>query len=218
MTTALFKQRFEELTQQWTDVLATKAYFDNSFSKGHSVDAGKLLNWSVKAKSLIANACGTDSEHYRAFEAAEKPKSMQSSFERAEFLAAIFQAAKEDYEGGYLSQLRNLVQAEVFSTELEQATELLGAGYATAAAVIAGTVLETTLRQLCDDRGIQPAMIGRMNDELAKAGCYNRLVHKRITMLAEIRNSAAHGHPERFAPSDVKEMITAVHSFVADQL
>jgi hypothetical protein len=55
-----------------------------------------------------------------------------------------------------------------------------------AAAVIAGTVLETALRQLCLDR---------MNADLAKAGVYNSLMQKRITALAAIRNRAAHGKP-----------------------
>ena len=36
-------------------------------------------------------------------------------------LKAIFAAAKEDYEGGYLNSFQNLVQAEVFGTELDQA-------------------------------------------------------------------------------------------------
>ncbi|EGH05545.1 hypothetical protein PSYAE_27014, partial [Pseudomonas amygdali pv. aesculi str. 0893_23] len=64
-------------------------------------------------------------------------------------LRAVFLAVKEDFEGGHLNSLRNLVQAEVFTSELDQAEELLKSGYATAAAVIAGVVLETTLRDLC---------------------------------------------------------------------
>jgi hypothetical protein len=43
-------------------------------------------------------------------------------------LRAIFEAAKEDYEGGYLNSLRLLVQSEVFDSELEQASELLASG------------------------------------------------------------------------------------------
>jgi hypothetical protein len=66
-----------------------------------------------------------------------------------------------------------------------------------AAAVIAGTVLETALRQLCLDR---------MNADLAKAGVYNSLMQKRITALAAIRNRAAHGKPNEFTRDDVSAM------------
>jgi hypothetical protein len=64
-----------------------------------------------------------------------------------------------------------------------------------AAAVIAGTVLETARRQLCKDHHQQLGSLGRMNADLAKAGVYNSLMQKRITALAAIRNSAAHVSP-----------------------
>ena len=43
---------------------------------------------------------------------------------------------------GYLNSVRNLVQAEVFESELDQARELLSGGYSSAAAVVAGVVLD----------------------------------------------------------------------------
>lgn len=43
----------------------------------------------------------------------------------------------------------------MFSNELEQAEELLKTGYRTAAAVIAGAVLETALRDLCTTHGFE---------------------------------------------------------------
>ena len=57
-----------------------------------------------------------------------------------------------------------------------------------------------------------------MNDDLAKAGAYNSLVQKRITALAAIRNSAAHGKPDEFSEKDVTDMISQVRAFVEDQL
>jgi hypothetical protein len=133
-------------------------------------------------------------------------------------MRAVFLAAKEDFEGGYLNSLRNLVQAEVFTSELEQAEELLKSGYATAAAVIAGVVLETTLRDLCTARGIPHGKLDKMNADLAKDGAYNTTQQKRITALAGIRNSAAHGKPEEFTPADVKGMIEDVERFLAAHL
>jgi hypothetical protein len=56
-------------------------------------------------------------------------------------LKVVFDTAREDFEGGYLISFRNLVQAEVFESELDQAKELQSAGYKVAAAVIAGVIL-----------------------------------------------------------------------------
>jgi hypothetical protein len=58
----------------------------------------------------------------------------------------------------------------------------------------------------------------RMNADLAKAGEYNALVQKRITSLAAIRNSAAHGKTDEYSVDDVKSMIPEVERFVAERL
>ena len=133
----------------------------------------------------------------------------------------IFYAAHEDYTSGMFQSPRNLVQAEVFSTELEQAAELLDAGYVAAAAVAAGIVLETTVRQLCDANKIpndRKTKLDKMNADLAKAGVYNVLVQKRITHLTDLRNKAAHGDNSAYTEADVRSMIPDVERFVAEHL
>jgi Domain of unknown function (DUF4145) len=131
---------------------------------------------------------------------------------------AVLLAAKEDYEGGYLHKTRDLIQAEVFDTELEQADELLTAGYKAAAAVIAGVVLETSLRRLCQDNSLAIGKLDKMNADLAKAGVYNKLTQKQITALADIRNNAAHSNANQFEKSDVANMIRDGRSFLAGLL
>jgi hypothetical protein len=133
-------------------------------------------------------------------------------------LKSIFSAAKEDFFSGYLSSVKVLVQAEVFDSELEQASELLSSGYCTAAAVIAGVVLETALRDLCDRNGIPHGKLDKMNADLAKASAYNMLNQKRITALADIRNNAAHGKTSQFTDQDVDNMIKDVRRFLSDYL
>lgn len=125
-------------------------------------------------------------------------------------------AAKEDFEGGYLVSVRNLIQAEVAGGEIEQATELWDSGYTTAAAVVAGVVLETTLRTLCEANGLSIGKLDKMNADLAKAGVYNSLKQKSITSLAAVRNSAAHGKTDEFTAQDVKAMIADVQRFAEE--
>jgi hypothetical protein len=216
--TSLLARRFAELLSQLDSVEATKKYHQTEYVAGNYVDDNLLLNWRVKSRNIISQACGIESEHYRQFIKSEEGYMMSTTFDILNRLKAVFLAAKEDYEGGYLNSIRNLIQAEVFGNELEQAKELLSAGYAPAAAVIAGVVLETTLRQLCTDKGLSVGKLDRMNSELAKEGTYNLLVQKRITALADIRNNAAHGHPGQFKESDVSDMISYVESFVPEQL
>lgn len=217
--TDLLKKRFNELLSQADEVAATKQRKHSSYSGSYDhVDSDLLLGWCVKARNLLASACGRESEHFNAFAEAEKPLPYEENPAKLSRLRAVFLAAKEDFEGGYLSSVRHLVQAEVFSTELEQARELLTAGYRASAAVICGVVLETNLRSLCEARGLAVGKLDKMNADLAKEGQYNSLVQKRITALAAIRNSAAHGSSADFNDKDVQAMIEEVERLVAEWL
>jgi hypothetical protein len=218
MKNSLLERRFSELVDQWSKVEAAKKPLRSDFMSGFTIDDDLLVNWTVKARSLLVTACGKDSEHYQQFVKTQEPRAYRTNHEALKELGAILNAAKEDFEGGYLTSIRNLVQAEVYDSELEQARELLSRGYKVPAAVIAGVVLETTLRQLCVDHGLPIGKLDRMNADLAKTGLYNSLVQKRITALADLRNKAAHGHSDQFTEPDVTELINYVEGFVGDRL
>ena len=217
--TQLLRKRFSELEAQAEQVSATRATSRGfSSTTEANVDRELFLAWCVKVKNLLTTACGRDSEHYRAFVEAEDYSSWAGNISNFLRARAVFGAAQEDFEGGYLVSVRNLVQAELFDTELEQAKELLSAGYHPAAAVIAGVVLETTLRQLCTAKQIATGKLDKMNADLAKAGQYNSLVQKRITSIAAIRNSAAHGDQAAFSQEDVTTMIDDVGRLIESWL
>jgi hypothetical protein len=217
MTTNLFTKRFSELVQQLDEVQKTR-HSVNSPSTGSpikQVDSDLFLNWQVKARNLLERACGQDSQHFKVF-IDKLEHSWSGPYDKLLSLKAILLAAQEDYNGGYLNNLRNLVQAEVFDDELEQATELLNNGYKTPAAVVAGIVLEVKLKELCTKNEIPLGKLGKMNEDLYKAGVYSLLLQKRVTALAQIRNDAAHGNANSFQDSDVTSMIDDVRKFVTD--
>ncbi|EHP92854.1 DUF4145 domain-containing protein [Methylorubrum extorquens] len=215
---SVFRKRFQELEAQAAEVEATNRYDSGGYLADYYVNDEKLLGWGLKARHLISMVCTTESEHYKQFVVSEQSEAYTSSYTRFKRMKAVFLSTKEDYEGGYLNSLRNIVQAEVFGNELEQARELLSSGYITAAAVVAGVVLETNLRQMCEAKDIIPGNLNKMNADLAKAGAYNLLTQKRITALADIRNNAAHGYQDRFNKDDVKDMISKVEDFVMEHL
>lgn len=215
----IFQQRFQELCAQLEVVEKTKHIRTSAFSSypEEFVDSDLLLNWKVKVKDLLSRICGEESQYFQEFIGSESLP-WRTNADALQKLKAVFMAAKEDFESGYFVSMRTLVQAEVFDSELEQASELLNRGYTTAAAVVAGVVLETALRELCDRSSIAHAQLDTMNGALAKAGVYNKTVQKRITALAGIRNSAAHGKPNEFNQDDVLDMIEYVGRFLADYL
>jgi hypothetical protein len=213
-----YRIRFDELENEMEKVKNTKVPFVNStsYTMEYDVDKELFIEWRIKVKNLIANACGQESVHYKAFVEPEYGiGTYKYTFER---LRSIFRAAKDDYLNGYLDNVKTLVQAEVFSDELEQAKELLTKNYHDAAAVITRIVLETYIRELCKKNNIAVGSLNKMNDDLAKAGVYNSLIQKQITALAGIGNSAAHGKKDEYTIDQVKNMISTTETLLAFNL
>jgi HEPN domain-containing protein len=131
---------------------------------------------------------------------------------------AVFTAAKEDYEGGYIFSLRGLVKAEVLSDALEQAEELLNSGYKDPACVLIGVSLEIAVKELTTRYSLAVAKLDRMNVDLCKAGAYNVAKQKQVTAWADLRNRSAHGEWATYTEADVREMLNGVQRFIADHL
>ena len=213
-----YSARFEELVIEAKNIETTKNTSHTEWGASTNVDHDVYLEWLVKAKNLIARACGESSEHYAAFTEEQKAHAGDTNYSILRRLRPILSAAKSDFQGGFLASIKNLVQAELFDSELEQARELLKSGYKGPSGVVAGIVIETALRTLCEEHNIPIAKLDKMNADFAKADVYNVLQQKRITTLADLRNRAAHGDWNSFTENDVVEMIRDVERFLADYL
>jgi hypothetical protein len=214
--TNLFSKRFTDLLSQMDQVLSSRHQGTGMMGISTSVvDDNLLIGWKTKAKNLLEKSCGLQSQHFKQFEEVEQNQWVHS-FDKAQRFKAILEAAQEDYDGGYLNDIKTIVQAEVFDSELEQAAELLKNGFKIPAAVVAGISLELTLKELCVKHGLNPGKLDRMNADLYKANIYSLLTQKRITAIAQIRNDAAHGNETAFQDADVQSMIEDVRRFVTD--
>jgi hypothetical protein len=140
MTIQALKRRFDELLVQLDEVDKTRELVRDPRSTSDRIDEDLFLGWRSKARNLLSQACGAQSVHDTQFRRSE----LSSDFNGYRLLLrrAVFLAAKEDYEGGYLRSIRSLGHADLFDDELEQARELQASGYKAAAAVVAGVVLD----------------------------------------------------------------------------
>jgi hypothetical protein len=209
----LIVSRFEELIEKGRRLISTAR---SSSGGAVYIDRGLGEEWAISSISLIGRVLGRDSEHYGRFKVHTEHVSSRADAERA---LAILVASLEDYKGGYLFDTSKRIQAEIFNDFLEQAEYLLNDGYFQVSAVVAGAVLEDTLRKLCASKGGQigaQPKLDAMNAELAKVGLYDKLLQKKITWLADIRNKAAHGKWTEFSREDAAEMLSAIRRFTEE--
>lgn len=142
--------RYEELIEEAKSI-ASLAHVKNHqygsyITLGEDGDA-QYLAWKVKVKNLLRLSCGEKSIHFQDLIESEKLQHMDNKVDVLKRLSPILIAAYDDFRNGFLVSFKQIVQAEVFDNELEQAKSLLESGYKNAAAVIAGVVLETAIKR-----------------------------------------------------------------------
>lgn len=123
---------------------------------------------------------------------------------------AILQAAEKRFESS-LFEIRQLVQADLFDSEIAAARELLKNKFLRAAGAIAGVVLEKHLLQVCDDHNLKIIKknpgISDLN-ELLKANSVLDVPQWRfISMLGDIRNICDHNKKSDPTETQVSDLI-----------
>ncbi|MDC4563635.1 DUF4145 domain-containing protein [Acinetobacter baumannii] len=183
-----------------------------------------FIEWQMKSKNILSITCGEKSHYLSQFETNLKAGMGDTRKSILNRVIPILRAAEDDLKNGFLITIKKLIQSEVFDSELDQAQHFLDSGYKVASAVTAGVVLETAIKELAKNNGIdiyqegttKPKKLDALNSELKNSSVYSTLQHKQILTLAHIRNKAAHGEVEEFNENDVQNMIRDIERFLLE--
>ncbi|MEE4740603.1 hypothetical protein V2K88_02875 [Pseudomonas alliivorans] len=145
----------------------------------------------------------------------EVKASMKSATSLLEQQIAIVRAIKRRFESS-LFDIKQLVQADLFDSELDTAKGLLKAGFARASGAIAGVVLEGHLKQVCDNRSIpkKSGTIAVLNDALKSADVIELSQHRHIQFLGDIRNKCGHKNATDPTAEEVDDLISGVDKVI----
>ena len=126
---------------------------------------------------------------------------------------AILESAQSRFEST-LFDIKQLVQADLFDSELESARELLKHGYFRAAGAVAGVVLEKHLRQVMENHSIttrkKHPTISVFNDLLKKHEVLRVPEWRQIQRLGDLRNLCDHNKDKEPSESDIVDLIDGV--------
>jgi len=178
----------------------------------------------ARAESAIRKICGADSSYIERM--TKTLDSLVAEHVKADRIVGIVRALKGDLEDGYLHTFPELVRGEMFESLNEMAKHLLEEGYKDAAAVIAGSSLESHLRQLCVKHGIplnhiaqgastKPKKAVQLNQDLRNRSVYSLFDQKQITAWLDLRNNAAHGQYSAYDEHQVAKLIEWVDDFIS---
>ncbi|MCJ7514537.1 MAG: hypothetical protein MUO89_01005 [Dehalococcoidia bacterium] len=116
-----------------------------------------------------------------------------------------------------LSNIKGILRAELFDTELKQAEELLAAGYLRPAGTVAGVVLEGHLSSICLNHSIKfqkkKLTISDYNEAL-KENVYDSINWRWVQRLSDIRNLCVHKKNREPTEAEVIELISGVDKVI----
>ena len=129
---------------------------------------------------------------------------------------AILKSFESRFEST-LFDIRQLVQADMFDSELDAARELLKHGFLRGAGAIAGVVMEEHLSQVAANHGIKTLKknlsISDFNDLLKNGGVLDTPSWRQIQRLSDIRNLCDHNKEREPTKEEVEELISGVEKF-----
>ncbi len=211
-------ERVGQLLEKGQKVAATKRNNSSEHAIALStVNSSLFHEWKNNSQNFISMVCGEDSPYYKNFVEGVKtayPSDVDDGI-------GILTALKEDLELGYLTRVKDLVSAEIFTDFIEMSQHLLNNNYKDPAASLVGAVLENGLRQIAQKHTVEVKSgddIGSLNTKLADKEVYSRLIQKQIQAWKAIRDSADHGKFGDYKSDDVKAMLEGVQRFLAENL
>lgn len=125
----------------------------------------------------------------------------------------ILKACEKRFESS-LYDIKYLLQADLFKSELEAASELNKKGFTRGAGAIAGVVLESHLLQVCKNHNIKVGKndpsINDLNDVLKKSNIIEIDTWRNIQILADRRNLCDHKKNKEPTKQQIDELIIGV--------
>jgi hypothetical protein len=110
-----------------------------------------------------------------------------------------------------LFDVKQLLQADLFDSELEAARELLKKGFLRAAGAVAGVVLESHLSQVCSSHKIinkkKAPTISDLNGILKGESVYDVPQWRFVSRLGDLRNLCDHKRDREPTPNEIAELI-----------
>lgn len=147
----------------------------------------------------------------------EKVVGTEAAIPKYEQQLNILKSLDKRFESS-LFDIKQLVQADLFDSELATAKELLKKKFDRAAGVIAGVVLEKHLAEVCISHNVvvkkKAPSINDYNQLLKDNEIIDTPDWRRIQLLGDIRNTCGHSKDKEPKKEDVEDLISGVEKVI----
>ncbi|MFW6311286.1 MAG: hypothetical protein ACOC1K_03525 [Nanoarchaeota archaeon] len=129
----------------------------------------------------------------------------------------ILKSAQKRFESS-LFDIKQIIQADLFDSEIDVSKELNGKGFYRAAGIICGVILEKHLRQVCDNHKItirkKNPTISDLNDLLKHNNNIEVATWRFIQHLGDLRNKCGHNKTQDPTKEEVDDLISGTEKII----
>ncbi len=137
----------------------------------------------------------------------------KAAFPKFQQQMKILKAAERKFESS-LFEIKQLLQADIFDSEIDTARELLKNGYIRAAGAVTAVVLEKHLQQVSASHNVtvkaKNPSISDYNEVLKKAQVVDVPMWRFIQHLSDLRNLCDHKKEREPKPEEIEDLISGV--------
>jgi hypothetical protein len=204
-----FAQRFAELEQSFG-----KIPYKSSQYEGRYVADGMWRGWATSVLSLFSAVFGETSAQWNHFKAAYDGCNGGESSVAA--LKALFLAAKDDFDGGYVFDADLRISGEVFGDFVVLAKQALSDGHKDVAAVLACAALEDALKRLALAKNlvVNDKTMSEIVNALKANGVVAGAQKSLLDAMPRIRNMAMHAEWSKISAPDVSSVLGFVEQLL----
>lgn len=185
----------------------------SDFSKMYYEDKKKegLKTYFQHTPSTIIK--GNDDLNWEMGDRIVPPKEIEFAKSIFDSQIGILKSCEKRFESS-LFDIKQLLQADIFDSELEAARELNKKGFTRGAGAVAGVVLEGHLTQVCSNHNItirkQSPTINDLNELLKNNSIIETPTWRSIQHLGDLRNQCDHRKQKEPTKEEIEELINGV--------
>jgi hypothetical protein len=214
---AILEKIEEKFIKEIDSLLAEASVISNTENDDGFVDVVLFSKWFVNCRTLIESLPINSNQYLENF-----PNDIRvSRISPVKKGIGILQGLKDYINKGLLKISISFIQTEIFSDFLEMAEHIFEQGHKDPPVMLAGAVLEDSLRKICIKNDVAyPAdsNIGSLNQLLLQKQTYNKIVFKQIDTWKAIRDFADHADFDQYDRDKVKEMLEGIRRFIGEYL
>jgi hypothetical protein len=210
-------RRLDELIEKGKAVLDTTKPNSPRVHGPEYVDIIIFGEWKSSCLNLLSTLPLTNNHFYTEF----LEKVMSNNNPVTQYGIGVLLGLKNSIANGDLQSPISFIQTEIFSDFLEMAEHIFEQGHKDPPVMLAGAVLEDSLRKICIKNKITvPAdsNIASLNQLLLQKPVYNKIVFKDVDKWKAIRDFADHANFDQYDRDRVKDMLEGVRKFIGEYL